>query len=113
MWNKRVISNFNLSLKRKAMSNFSKAQRLKIALGGFVSFAGVIILGCAILTATGTVNLASILQNELSVALVSTVGALNVICGLILVLRNKEIILSFAAHQKKTNNHANQPDNNP
>ena len=95
------------------MSTFSKVQRLKIALGGFVSFTGVIILGCAILTATGTVDLASILQNELSVALVSTVGALDVVCGLILVLKNKKIVLSFATHQEKTNNHANQPDNNP
>jgi Zn-dependent alcohol dehydrogenase len=95
------------------MSTFSKAQRIKIALGGFVSFTGVIILGCAVLTATGTVDLASILQNELSVALVSIVGVLNVVCGLILILRDKEIVLSFAAHQKKTNNHANQPGNNP
>jgi hypothetical protein len=74
---------------------------------------GLVVLACAILTLTGAANLASVLQNELSVAIVSTVGALDVACGLILVFRNKEIALSIASHQKETNNNADYPYNNP
>lgn len=88
------------------MPTFSNTQRLRIALGGFVSFTGLVVLACVILTLTGAANLTSVFQNELSVAIVLTVGALDVACGLIIVQRNKEIALSIASHQKKTNNNA-------
>ena len=67
---------------------------------------GLIVLACAILTLTGAGNLASLFQNVLSVVIVCAIGALDVICGLIQVLSNKEVALSFASHQEKTNNNA-------
>ncbi len=85
------------------MPTFSTAQRLKIALGGFVSFTGLAILACTILTLTGAANLASIFQDAVSAIIVTIVGGLDVACGLLLVFRNKEIVLSFTAHQEKPN----------
>jgi hypothetical protein len=68
---------------------FSNSQRLKIALGGFVSFIGLLVLACAMLTLTGAANLASLFQNELLAAIACAIGALDIACGLILVLSNK------------------------
>jgi uncharacterized membrane protein len=59
------------------MPSFSLKQRLKIAIGGFVSFVGLMML-------TRTVNLESVMQNELIVAVVAIVGILDVICGFLL-----------------------------
>lgn len=86
------------------MPFFSTAQRLKIALGGFASFTGFITIACAVLSATGAANLQLVFQNGLAVVLVAAVAALDVACGLLLVLRNKGIFLSFASHQEKTDN---------
>jgi hypothetical protein len=86
------------------MPVFSTAQRLKIALGGFVSFIGVVILVSVVLDATGAVNLALVFESGLARAVASAVAALDVACGAILLLKNKEVGLSFASHQKKTNN---------
>jgi hypothetical protein len=85
---------------------FSISQRLKIALGGFVSFTGLLVLACAMLALTGAANLASLFQGELSVVIPCAIGALDVACGLILVLSDKEIALSFASYQDKTSNDA-------
>jgi hypothetical protein len=86
------------------MPVFSTVQRLKIAFGGFVSFTGFIVLACAILTATGAANLELVFGSGLGTAVVTTVAVLDVVCGLFLVLRNKEIVLSFTSHQEKTDN---------
>jgi uncharacterized membrane protein len=66
------------------MPSFSLKQRLKIAIGGFVSFVGLMMLLLAFLTVTRTVNLESVMQNELIVAVVAIVGILDVICGFLL-----------------------------
>jgi uncharacterized membrane protein len=66
------------------MPYFPLKQRLKIALGGFVSFVGFMILLFALLTMTKTVNLESVLKNELIVAVAVIVGILDIICGFLL-----------------------------
>lgn len=66
------------------MPSFSLKQRLKIAIGGFVSFVGFMILLLAFLTVTRTVNLESVMQNELIVAVAAIVGILDIICGFLL-----------------------------
>ncbi|MCW4009080.1 MAG: hypothetical protein NWF05_00460 [Candidatus Bathyarchaeota archaeon] len=86
------------------MSKLSSPQRLKIALGGFVSFIGLAVLSCAILTLTGTVDLALVFQNDFALAAAFAVAALDVGCGLLLILRNREIVLSLASNQEKTRN---------
>jgi hypothetical protein len=101
---KRVISNFSLNLLGRTMPTFSIGQRLKIALGGFITFIGMVVLVCAILTLTGAANLTLVFQGALSVFVAAIVGALDVACGLLLVLRNREIVLSLASHQEKTSN---------
>ena len=86
---------------------------MKIALGGFVSFTGLVILACVVLALTGDTNLAAIFQNSIAIAIVSAVGTLDIVCGLLLVFRNKEIVLSLTSHQEKTHNHADQTHGNP
>jgi uncharacterized membrane protein len=66
------------------MPYFPLKQRLKIALGGFVSFVGFMILLFALLTVTKTVNLESVVKNELVVAVAVIVGILDIICGFLL-----------------------------
>ena len=66
------------------MSYFSLKQRLKIALGGFVFFLGLLLLILAVLTTTRAVNLESIIPNELIIAVAAVVGILDVVCGFLL-----------------------------
>jgi len=66
------------------MPSFSLKQRLKIAIGGFVSFVGFMMLLFALLTMTRTVNLESVMQNELIIAVAVIVGILDIICGFLL-----------------------------
>ena len=66
------------------MPYFPLKQRLKIALGGFVSFVGFMILLFALLTTTKTVNLESVMKNEFIVAVAVIVGILDIICGFLL-----------------------------
>ena len=68
----------------KVMSYFPLKQRLKIALGGFLSLAGFIILLLALLTTTGTVNLENVVKTEFIVAVAVIVGILDIICGFLL-----------------------------
>jgi hypothetical protein len=89
------------------MPVFSAAQRLKIALGGFISFTGFLLLVSAIVSATRAANLELVFPDGSAVAIVAAEAALDVACGLLLMLRNKEILLSFASHQEKTNNNTN------
>jgi hypothetical protein len=66
------------------MPYFSLKQRLKIALGGFVFFIGLMLLIFAVLTMTRAVNLESVMQNEIIVAVAAVVGVLDVVCGFLL-----------------------------
>jgi hypothetical protein len=88
------------------MPIFSMSQRLKIALGGFTSFTGVIILTCIVLALTNTADLSVALQGVNLVFIITIVGVLDIVCGLILFLGKKETVCSFASHQKKTDNNA-------
>ena len=62
----------------------SLKRRLKIALGGFVFFIGLLLLILAILTTTKAVNLESVLPGELMIAVVAVVGLIDVVCGFLL-----------------------------
>jgi hypothetical protein len=88
------------------LPTYTFSQRLKIALGGFISFTGMMVFACAILTLTGAVNLAIVFQGTIFVFIAAVVAGLNLVCGLLLLLGNKEIVLSFASDQNKTNNNA-------
>lgn len=103
---KKVISNIKLIIPGKNMPIFSISQRLKIALGGFTSFTGVIILICIVLALTNTADLSVALQGVNLVFILTIVGVLDIACGLILFLGRKEIISSFTSNQKKTGNNA-------
>lgn len=69
------------------MPYFPLKQRLKIALGGFVFFTGLLLVIITFLTATKAASLESVLPNELIVALAAIVGVLDVVCGVLLLLR--------------------------
>lgn len=85
------------------MPTFSSAQRLRIALGGFVSFIGFLILIAVFLTATGAANIESVFQNEFLVTALGLVGIMDVFCGFILFFIDKQNFSLFAFHKKKTN----------
>ena len=85
------------------MPVFSINQRLRIALGGFISFTGFIVFVCVILSLTNTANLASVFQGTILSFVITLVGFLDIACGLLLFLGNRKINLSFTSHQKKAN----------
>lgn len=95
------------------MSTLSTSQRLKIALGGFVSFTGFIILVAVILTATGAADMQSVFQNEVMVGGVAFMGFLDVLCGLLLVFREKRIKWLSTSQKKKPDDYVNQPNKTP
>lgn len=66
------------------MPYFSLKQRLKIAIGGFVLFLGLLLLILAVLTTTKAVNLESIIPNGLLIAVAAVVGILDIVCGFLL-----------------------------
>lgn len=66
------------------MSYFTGKQRLKIALGGLVSFIGFILLALTILVVTKTIDAESILQPSLLVDVMVVVGVLDVLTGIVL-----------------------------
>jgi uncharacterized membrane protein len=72
------------------MPYFPFKQRLKIALGGFVSFVGFMLLIFAFLTTTKAANLESVMQNELIVAVAVVVGVLDILCGFILFRKRRK-----------------------
>jgi len=75
----------------KTLPILSTSQRLKIALGGFISIIGLIILLSVILSITGTIDFKSVFQNEIMVGVVLFIGFLDVFCGFFLVFREKKI----------------------
>lgn len=70
------------------MSYFTRKQRLKIALGGFVSFIGFVILALTVLVVTKTIDAENILQPGLLVGVMVVIGVLDIIAG-ILLLRSR------------------------
>jgi hypothetical protein len=94
-------------------SAFSRNQRLKIALGGFMSFTGFLILAMVILTATGSTNLESIIQNQVVIGVVATLGFLDVFCGILLYFREKNLRLLIPSHKKEPDNYVDQTDKTP
>jgi hypothetical protein len=97
------------------LSTLSTSKRLKIALGGFVSFTGFIILVITILSATTAADVQSVLPNGAMVNLVAFLGFLDVLCGLLLVFSEKRIRIRrlFTSQKKKTDNYVNQPNKTP
>jgi formate hydrogenlyase subunit 3/multisubunit Na+/H+ antiporter MnhD subunit len=86
----------------KTLSALSTNQRLKTALGGFVSFTGFIILVIVILTATGAADMKNVFQNGVMVGAVAFLGFIDVFCGVLLVFREKRLKNLFASQKKKT-----------
>jgi predicted transporter len=66
------------------MSYFTGKQRLKIALGGLVSFIGFITLALTILAVTRTIDARSIFQPSLLVDVMVVLGILDVLTGIVL-----------------------------
>ena len=88
----------------KALSALSTSQRLKTALGGFISFTGAIILVIVILTAIGAADMKSLVQSGVMVGAVAVLGFLDVFCGILLVFREKKLKELFASQKKKPDN---------
>ena len=66
------------------MSYFTRKQRLKIALGGFLSLIGFVVLIFMFLVITKTVNVENISQSDLLVNVMVVIGGLDVIAGIML-----------------------------
>ncbi len=86
------------------MSTLSTNQRLKIALGGFVSFTGFVILVIVILTVTGAADLKIVFQSGVMVGAVAVLGFLDVFCGGLLFFREKRLKDLFASQKNETDN---------
>jgi hypothetical protein len=72
----------------RAMPYFTRKQRLKIALGGFTSFIGFIILALTILVVTKTIDAENIFKPSLLIGVMVSIGVLDVLTG-ILLLRSR------------------------
>ena len=70
------------------MPHFTSKQRLKIALGGFLTLVGFSIVALTVLTMTKTLDVESVLQPSLLLSLTTAMGVLDIIAG-ILLLRSK------------------------
>ena len=71
------------------MPIFPIKQRVRIALGGFVFFLGIVLFVIAILVATENLIIQDVLQPELLIGITGLIGGLNVICGVILFQKAK------------------------
>ena len=72
-----------------ALSMFTTGQRLKIALGGFISFTGLIILVVVFLVASNAVDINLIIQNEVIIGAIVLIGIIDVVCGFFLIFKEK------------------------
>ena len=70
------------------MPHFTSKQRLKIALGGFLTLVGFSIITLTVLAMTKTLDVESVLQPSLLLSLTTAMGVLDIIAG-ILLLRSK------------------------
>jgi len=66
------------------MSYFTRKQRFKIALGGFVSLIGFAVLIFTFLVITKTISVENILQPDLLINIMVIIGSLDVLAGIIL-----------------------------
>jgi len=66
------------------MPYFTRKQRFKIALGGFVSLVGFIVLTFTFLVITKTISVENILQPDLLITVMAIIGSLDVLAGIIL-----------------------------
>jgi hypothetical protein len=66
------------------MPYFTRKQRFKIALGGFMSFIGFIFLTLTILVITTRIDIENILQHGLLVDVIAVIGVLDVLAGILL-----------------------------
>ena len=81
---KRYLEQATLLNDGKTMPYLPLTQQLKIAIGGFVFFTGLLLLILAFLTTTKTANLETIIPNDLLIAAAAVVGILDVVCGFLL-----------------------------
>ena len=86
------------------MSTLSTTKRLKIALGGFVSFTGFIILILVVLAGTGAADLSAIFQNEFLMTAILSLGFLDIFCGILLFFTDTRLKFLFASQKKKPDN---------
>lgn len=70
------------------MPYFTGEQRLKITLGGFISFIGFIVLALIILVTTKIIEIENFVQPELLIYFMVVIGVLDIIAG-ILLLRSR------------------------
>jgi hypothetical protein len=66
------------------MPYFTRKQRFKIALGGFVSLIGFLVLTFTFLVITKTMDVENILQPDLLMNIMIIIGGLDVVAGIIL-----------------------------
>jgi hypothetical protein len=66
------------------MPHFTRKQRFKIALGGFVSLIGFVVLTFTFLVITKTIDVENILQPDLLISIMAIVGSLDVLAGIML-----------------------------
>ncbi|MBE0520249.1 hypothetical protein IBX35_04325 [Candidatus Bathyarchaeota archaeon] len=66
------------------MPYFTRKQRFKIALGGFVSLVGFVVLAFTFLVITKTISVENILQPDLLINVMVIIGGLDVLAGIIL-----------------------------
>jgi len=66
------------------MPYFTRKQRFKIALGGFVSLVGFVVLTFIFLVITKTISVENILQPDLLISIMVIIGGLDVLAGIVL-----------------------------
>lgn len=66
------------------MPYFTRKQRFKIALGGFVSLVGFVVLTFTFLVITKTITVENILQPDLLINVMAIIGGLDVLAGIML-----------------------------
>jgi hypothetical protein len=71
-------------VREKEMPHFTPKQRFKIALGGFMSLMGFMILALIVLVITETIDSENILQSGLLVDFIVVIGVLDVLVGVLL-----------------------------
>jgi hypothetical protein len=76
-----------LRCEKEAMSYLARRQRLKIALGGFLFFIGLVVLIFTFLVATKWIDVENFLQSDFSPmlgGLVVVIGSLDIVAGILL-----------------------------
>jgi len=66
------------------MSYFTRRQRFKIALGGFLFLTGFMILIFTFLSVTKIIDVENVLQSDLLVDVLAVVGSLDILAAIVL-----------------------------